>query len=340
MNGLYYYIKNSFAREIGVGSMKVIEKISSFAGKTFTLWVLLFAVIAYLAPDHFTWIGGYVVPLLGLVMFGMGLTISAADFKEVFRRPKDVALGVIGHYLVMPLLAFLLAYLLKLPPEIAVGVILVGCCPSGTASNVMVFLARGDVALAVAIASVSTLLAPIVTPLLILLLASKWVDINIWSLFVSIIQVVIIPLALGFIVKKFFGKQAEAGAKALPLVSVVAIVMIVSGVVAGSQAKLATAGPIIFAVVVLHNVLGFLLGFFFARLCGMDLAKQKAVAMEVGMQNSGLGVAIATAHFSPLAAVPSAIFSVWHNLSGSVLASIFSRMRGKEEQVDEHKMSS
>ncbi|MBG9790282.1 bile acid:sodium symporter family protein [Brevibacillus laterosporus] len=311
--------------------MGFVERISSFAGKTFTVWVLLFSVIAYVYPEHFTWIGAYVIPLLGIVMFGMGLTISASDFKEVFRRPKDVALGVIGHYLVMPLLAFLLAYFLELPPEIAVGVILVGCCPSGTASNVMVFLSRGDVALAVAIASVSTLLAPVVTPFLILLLASKWVDINIWSLFYSIIQVVIIPLALGLFVKKYFGKQAAASVKALPLVSVVAIVMIICGVVAGNQAKLASAGLIIFAVVVLHNVLGFLLGFLFARLCGMDLAKQKAVAMEVGMQNSGLGVAIATAHFSPLAAVPSAIFSVWHNISGSVLASIFSRMKEKNE---------
>ena len=154
-------------------------------------------------------------------MFGMGLTLSAADFKEVFRRPKEVALGVAGHFIIMPLLAFVLAIGFDLPKEVAVGVILVGCCPSGTASNVMVFLARGNVALAVAIASVSTILAPIVTPLLILLLASKWVNISIGSLFISIIQVVIIPLMLGFIVKKFFGKQAEAGAKALPLVSVI-----------------------------------------------------------------------------------------------------------------------
>ncbi|MGQ7278036.1 bile acid:sodium symporter family protein [Brevibacillus thermoruber] len=313
--------------------MMLIEKISSFAGKTFTVWVILVSVIAYLFPDHFKWIGGYVVPLLGIVMFGMGLTLSAADFAEVFRRPKDVAIGVVCHYVIMPGLAFLLAWGLDLPPEVAVGVILVGCCPSGTASNVMVFLARGDVALAVAIASVSTILAPIVTPLLILLLASKWVDINMWSLFASIIQVVIIPLALGFVIKKFFGKQAEASAKALPLVSTIAIVMIVAGVVAGSQAKLASTGPLIFAVVILHNVLGFLLGFYLARLFGMDLAKQKAVAMEVGMQNSGLGVAIATANFSPLAAVPSAIFSVWHNISGSILATIFSRMRDKNERT-------
>ncbi|MBV7507585.1 bile acid:sodium symporter family protein [Bacillus sp. sid0103] len=315
--------------------MKVIEKISSFAGKTFTLWVLIFAVIAYSFPEHFVWLGGYIVPLLGIVMFGMGLTLELSDFREVFRRPKDVALGVVGHFVIMPLLAFLLAVGLDLPKEVAVGVILVGCCPSGTASNVMVFLARGNVALAVAIASVSTILAPIVTPLLILLFASKWVDVSVSSLFLSIVQVVIVPLAVGFLIKKFFGKQAQAGAKALPLVSVIAIVLIVSAVVAGSAAKIAETGLLIFGVVILHNLLGFLIGFFFARLCGMDLAKQKAVAMEVGMQNSGLGVAIASAHFSPLAAVPSAIFSVWHNLSGSVLANIFSRMKDKH-QSDKH----
>ncbi|MFC7391441.1 bile acid:sodium symporter family protein [Scopulibacillus cellulosilyticus] len=315
--------------------MRVIERISTFAGKTFTIWVLLFAVMAYLFPGHFKVFGGYVVPLLGIVMFGMGLTLSAADFKEVFRRPKEVALGVIGHFIIMPVIAFLLAIGLHLPKEVAVGVILVGCCPSGTSSNVMVFLARGNVPLAVSIASVSTILAPIVTPLLILLFASKWVNVSVGSLFISIIQVIIIPLVLGFIIKKFFGKQAEAGAKALPLVSCIAIVLIVAGVVAGSQAQLSTTGPLIFAVVVLHNVLGFLIGFFFARLCGMDLAKQKAVSMEIGMQNSGLGVTIASTHFSPLAAVPSAIFSVWHNISGSILAIIYSRLKDRKSKNSE-----
>ena len=241
-----------------------------------------------------------------------------------------MALGVIGHFVIMPLIAFLLAVGLNLPKDIAIGVILVGCCPSGTASNVMVFLARGNVALAVAIASVSTILAPIVTPLLILLFASKWVHVSVWSLFLSVVQVIIVPLLLGFIAKRFFSKQARAGAKAMPLVSVVAIVLIVAGVVAGSAEKIAQTALLVFAVVILHNLLGFIIGFFFARLCGMDLAKQKAVSMEVGMQNSGLGVALATAHFSPLAAVPSAIFSVWHNLSGSLLANIYSRMKDKK----------
>lgn len=319
--------------------MKVLEKISTFAGKTFTLWVLLFSLVAYLHPQYFKWIGPYVVILLGIVMFGMGLTLSLDNIKEVFRRPKDVLLGVVGHYVLMPGLAFLLAFGLGLPKEIAVGVILVGCCPSGTASNVMVFLGKGDVALAVAIASVSTLLAPIVTPLLILLLASKWVAISFSGLFINIIQVVIVPLALGLIIKRFFGKQAEASTKVLPLVSVIAIVLIIAGVVAGSQAQLAKYGLSILGVVALHNILGFLFGFFFARLFGMDLSKQKAVALEVGMQNSGLGVTLAMANFSPLAAVPSAMFSVWHNISGSILATIFRRMKDKKTAFKEEKLA-
>lgn len=319
--------------------MKVLEKISTFAGKTFTLWVLLISLIAYLHPQYFKWIGPYVVVLLGIVMFGMGLTLSLDNIKEVFRRPKDVLLGVVGHYVLMPGLAFLLAFGLGLPKEIAVGVILVGCCPSGTASNVMVFLGRGDVALAVAIASVSTLLAPIITPLLILLLASKWVAISFSGLFINIIQVVIVPLALGLIIKRFFGKQAEASTKVLPLVSVIAIVLIIAGVVAGSQAQLAKYGLSILGVVALHNILGFLFGFFFARLFGMDLSKQKAVALEVGMQNSGLGVTLAMANFSPLAAVPSAMFSVWHNISGSILATIFRRMKDEKTAFKEEKLA-
>jgi bile acid:Na+ symporter, BASS family len=319
--------------------MRAVEKISNFAGKTFTFWVIIVALLAYMLPGDFKWIGKYTVPLLGIVMFGMGLTLSSADFKEVFRRPKEVAIGVVGHFIIMPLLAFLLSIGLHLPKEVAVGVILVGCCPSGTSSNVMVFLGRGNVALAVSIASVSTILAPIFTPLLILLLASKWVHVSVVSLFISIVQVIIVPLILGFLIKRFFGKQAAAGSKAMPLVSVIAIVLIVSGVVAGSQAQIAKTGLLIFAVVVLHNLLGYCLGFFFSRLFGMDIAKQKAVALEVGMQNSGLGVAIASASFSPLAAVPSAIFSVWHNISGSILAFIFSKIDNKKEKENESKLA-
>ena len=305
--------------------MNAIEKASNFVGKTFSFWVLLFACCGFFAPQLFVGYKGWITPLLGIVMFGMGLTLSTADFREVFRRPRDVAIGVVGHYLIMPGLAYLLAIVLRLPPEIAVGVILVGCCPSGTASNVMTFLAKGDVALGVSIASVSTLIAPLATPALVSLLAGKWMAINTGSLFLDIVQVVILPIVLGIVAKTLFRRQAAASVKALPLVSTVAIVLIIAIIVALNRPKLLSNGLLILVAVILHNLLGFALGYLFARLFGMDLAKRKAVMMETGMQNSGLGAALAAAHFTPLAAVPSALFSVWHNLSGSALATWFAR---------------
>ena len=305
--------------------MNAIEKLSHFVARTFSLWVVLFACLGFFAPQLFVGHKTWIAPLLGIVMFGMGLTLTAADFREVFRRPKDVAIGVVGHYLIMPGIAYVLAIALRLPPEVAVGVILVGCCPSGTASNVMTFLAKGDVALGVSIASVSTLIAPLATPALVSLLAGQWMDINAQSLFVDIVQVVIVPIALGLVVKALFSRQAAASVRALPLVSTATIVLIIAIVVALNHTRLLANGWLILAAVVLHNLLGFLLGYLFARLFGMNLAKRKAVTLETGMQNSGLGAALAAAHFSPLAAVPSALFSVWHNLSGSMLAAWFAR---------------
>ncbi|KOP78711.1 sodium transporter [Lysinibacillus sp. FJAT-14745] len=311
--------------------MKVLERFSQFISNTFAIWVLLFAALAFFIPSGFSWIGAYITTLLGIVMFGMGLTITVADFKEVLTRPKDVAVGVVGQFLIMPILAFLLVKLFNLQPEIAVGVILVGCCLGGTSSNVMTFLSKGDVALSVTVTSITTLLAPIVTPGLIYLFASEYIDVAPSALFMSIVKVIIIPIALGFIVQKFFNKQAKASVRIMPLVSVVAIVAIVAAVVAGNQQKIAETGLIIFAVVALHNCLGYLIGYLFGKIFGMNLAKKKAIAIEVGMQNSGLGASLAVAHFSPLAAVPSAIFSVWHNISGPILATIFSRMKDKDK---------
>jgi BASS family bile acid:Na+ symporter len=310
-------------------SVHAIGKASAFVGKTFSLWVLLFAALGFFVPQAFVGYKSWIAPLLGIVMFGMGLTLSTDDFRDVFRRPKDVAIGVVGHYLIMPGIAYVLAVALRLPPEIAVGVILVGCCPSGTASNVMTFLSRGDVALGVSIGAVSTLIAPFATPALVSLLAGAWMHINTTSLFLDIVQVVILPIALGIVAKTLFSRQAAASVQALPLVSTVAIVLIIAIIVALNQSKLLTNGLLMFAAVILHNLLGFALGYLFARLFGMDLAKRKAVMFETGMQNSGLGAALAAAHFSPLAAVPSALFSVWHNLSGSALATWFARRDDK-----------
>ncbi|MDC3412138.1 bile acid:sodium symporter family protein [Aquibacillus sp. 3ASR75-11] len=319
--------------------MKTLEKISSFVGSTFAVWVLLFAILSFVIPTGFTWIAPYIVPLLGIIMFGMGLTLSANDFKEVFRRPKDVAIGVGAQFTIMPLLAFALATLLPVSPEVAVGVILVGSCPGGTSSNVMTYLSKGDTALSVSITAVSTLLAPILTPALILLFASRWLPVSAGDLFLSIVKIVLVPIILGLVVKYLFGRKIEAGVKALPLVSVVAIVAIVAAVVGVNQEKIAETGLIIFAIVVLHNCLGYLFGYLLGKAFGMSPTKKRAVSIEVGMQNSGLGASLAAIHFSPLAAVPSAIFSVWHNISGPIIATIFRKQQEKEIESDDDRKS-
>lgn len=305
--------------------MQAIARLSHFVGNTFAIWVLLFAILAFFFPPQFRWIAPYIVPLLGIIMFGMGLTLSKNDFAEVFKRPGTVLIGVLGQFIIMPALAWALCKTLQLPPEIAVGVILVGCCPGGTASNVMAFLARGDVALSVAVTSVTTLLAPVVTPALIYLLASQWLEVSATAMFWSIVQVVILPILLGIMAQSLLRDKVKACVAVLPLVSVVAIVAIVAAVVAASQERIATSGMQIFAVVVLHNGLGLLLGYWLAKLVGLNVAQRKTLSIEVGMQNSGLGAALATAHFSPLAAVPSAIFSVWHNISGPLIATLYQR---------------
>ncbi|MBA2875956.1 BASS family bile acid:Na+ symporter [Anoxybacillus caldiproteolyticus] len=243
-------------------------------------------------------------------------------------------MGVAAQFIIMPLLAFALATLLPISREVALGVILVGCCLGGTASNVMTYLAKGDTALSVAVTTVSTLLAPILTPSLILLLAGKWLSVSAASLFWSIVKVVIAPIILGLLVKLLLKKQVEASVQILPLISVIAIVAIVAAVVGLNKEAIAKSGLTIFLIVVVHNGLGLLLGFWFAKLFRLSEPKQRAVSIEVGMQNSGLGAALATAHFSPLAAVPSAIFSVWHNISGPIIATYFRKKSETQETGD------
>lgn len=303
--------------------MKALASFSQFVGRTFALWVILFAVLGFVYPDIFKQVTPYIVTLLGIIMFGMGLTISLDDFKEVAKRPFEVGIGVVSQFLIMPLLAVLLTAVIPMSPEVAAGVILVGCCPGGTSSNVMTYLSKGDVALSVACTSVTTLLAPVVTPFLVWTFASQYLPVDAMAMFMSIVKVVLVPLALGFLLQKLLPGLVKAAVPALPLVSVVGIVLIVAAVVGASKGAIASSGLLIFAVVVLHNGLGYLLGFFAAKAAGLSLAKRKAIAIEVGMQNSGLGAALANAYFSPVAAVPSAIFSVWHNISGALLANYF-----------------
>ncbi|MDQ0995813.1 BASS family bile acid:Na+ symporter [Phyllobacterium ifriqiyense] len=308
--------------------MKILANFSAFIGKTFALWVIIFAVLGFLFPDTFKQLTPYIVTLLGIIMFGMGLTLSLDDFKEVGKRPFEVLIGVMSQFIIMPLLAVLLTRIIPMSPEIAAGVILVGCCPGGTSSNVMTYLSKGDVALSVACTSVTTLTAPLVTPFLVWLFASQYLPVDATAMFISILKVILLPLALGFLMQRLLPSIVKSAVPVLPLVSVVGIVLIVAAVVGASKGAILQSGLMIFAVVVLHNGLGYLLGFFAAQASGLSLSKRKAIAIEVGMQNSGLGAALASSYFSPVAAVPSAIFSVWHNISGALLANYFA---GKEE---------
>lgn len=311
--------------------MKILETISTIAGKYFAIWVICIAVIAFIAPEPFLIFGGYITILLGIVMFGMGLTLKAVDFKLVITNPVPVIIGVCAQYVIMPLSAFLIAYIMNLPAELAAGLVLLGSVPGGTASNVMVYLAKGNVPLSITMTSFSTLLAPIATPFILLLLAGKWMPVDPIAMFTSIIQVIIIPIILGIIIRRVVPQIVEKSINVIPLISVVAIMIIVSAVVAGNVDTIASAGSIIFAAVVLHNAFGLLFGYITARVVGLDESNRRAISIEVGMQNSGLGVALATAHFGPLAALPSVLGAVWHNISGPILATYWSKKPEKPE---------
>ncbi|WP_448757976.1 bile acid:sodium symporter family protein [Aggregatibacter sp.] len=312
--------------------MPHLLKLTQFVSKTFALWVLLFAFLAFISPEAFLEIRGYIPYLLGIVMFGMGITLTFNDFSEVVKHPKSVIVGVVGQFVIMPSIAFALAKLFVLPTDLAIGVILVGACPGGTSSNVMTYLAKGNTALSVACTTISTLLAPLLTPIIFYVLASQWIDIDASAMFASVLKMVLFPIFLGLVIRALFKKQMAQISQTMPLVSVIAIVLILAAVVAGSKDKIIDSGLLIFGVVVLHNCLGYLVGFIAAKTLRLNNYDSKAIAIEVGMQNSGLGAALATAHFNPIAAVPSAVFSFWHNVSGPILANYFSTLKNQHDE--------
>ena len=312
--------------------MPHLLKLTQFVSKTFALWVLLFAFLAFVSPEAFLEIRGYIPYLLGIVMFGMGITLTFNDFSEVVKHPKSVIVGVVGQFVIMPAIAFALAKLFALPTDLAIGVILVGACPGGTSSNVMTYLAKGNTALSVACTTISTLLAPLLTPIIFYVLASQWIDIDASAMFASVLKMVLFPIFLGLVIRALLKKQMAQISQTMPLVSVIAIVLILAAVVAGSKDKIIDSGLLIFGVVVLHNCLGYLVGFIAAKALRLNNYDSKAIAIEVGMQNSGLGAALATAHFNPIAAVPSAVFSFWHNVSGPILANYFSTLKNQNDE--------
>jgi len=313
--------------------MEKVEKIAKFITKLFPVWVLVFAAIAFLSPEPFKPYGKYVIYLLGMIMLGMGLTMSLDDFKLVFTRPKDVLYGVVLRCLIMPLVAFCVAKLLGLPPSLAAGLILVGACPSGTASNVMTFIAKGDTALSVTVSSINTILAPVLTPYIFLFFAGALIPIDAGALLFDILKIVLFPVTLGILIRMFASDFVDRITKIIPLVSVLSIIAIISIVVALSAAKLATVAGIAFAAVALHNALGLSIGYGASRAAGINHKKSKAICFEIGMENSGLAVALALAHLDPIAAIPGAIFSVWHNFTGSMLAGYWGARDEKEPDV-------
>lgn len=313
--------------------MTTIKRISDFIARWIGLVVLLAALFSLAFPGVFNHIEMRAInPMLGVIMFGMGLTLSLDDFRVVLSRPLDILIGCMAQFAVMPLLALLLVKLFALPADLALGVILVGCCPGGTASNVITYLAKGDLALSVGMTAVSTLLAPLLTPLLTLLLAGTFVDVDATGMLLSIVYVVIAPILGGFLVQKLMPHLTNRVLPYLPAFSSIVIAVVVAIIVSHTADRLLGSGMLVILVVVLHNIGGLLLGYIAGLLCRIPMHKRVAISIEVGMQNSGLASSLATMHFAafPLAAIPGAIFSVWHNISGAIVARIYSsRIEGK-----------
>ncbi|WKY46594.1 bile acid:sodium symporter family protein [Eubacteriaceae bacterium ES3] len=316
----------------------MIFKIAKGISKYFGLIIIICMLLGFMKPEVFSWVtiklmGQSVITLLlGLIMFGMGMTLKLEDFKVVIKKPLDILKGTAAQFLIMPLLAVILSKLFGLQEGLMVGVVLVGTCPGGTSSNVIAYMAGGDVAFSVAMTTVSTLLAPILTPAITYFLIRQTVSFDPVSMFVSIIEVVIVPIALGLLIKSLLKERADFVNEFMPAVSALAIACIVGGVIGANSENILSSLGIIVIVIILHNLLGYALGYFVGRLSGMSRKKCITMAVEVGMQNSGLAASLATSQFAavPIAAVPAALFSAWHNVSGAIFAAI---IKSREQSI-------
>ena len=279
--------------------MESLVSFSKWLSKWFIVAVILWAAFNYALPATSSWVIPNTAYLLGLILFGMGLTLTTEDFKRIAKRPIPVVLGTVAHYVIMPGLAWLLCMIFHLKGATAAGVILVGSCPSGT-----------------------TLLAPLMIPTLLSFLAGQYVSVPAQSLFLSTLRIVVVPIILGVLIHSIFGKKIDAIIKIMPLISQAAILLIVGAVVSANHANIFTAATaLVIPVVMLHNLCGYALGFGFSKILGLEEPQQKAITFEVGMQDSSLGATLAMKYFVPQAAIPSTIFSIWHNISGSILSS-------------------
>ena len=286
----------------------------------FPFLAFIFAVVAYFWPDMFVGFKPAITPLLMLIMLSMGITLSLEDFRQVARQKFALILGVVLQFLIMPAAAFLICLALGLEGDLLIGMMLVGTSAGGTASNVMSYLAKGDLALSVSMTLTSTLLSVVLMPFLTWLYIGQKIDVPVTNMLIDLVQITLLPLILGVILNKFLGKGVKRIEPFLPAVSIAVIVLIIAIVVALNNKRLHEVGFIVVIAVILHNGAGLFFGYVGAKIFGFSEKIARTIAIEVGMQNSGLSVALALKHFSGLSALPGAIFSIWHNISGSLLA--------------------
>lgn len=320
-------------------NIRFMKRIFKLVEKYFFIIILIAVVIALFNPMAFNWVleefmGVNIINiLLGLILFGMGTTLRIEDFTNVFRRPKEILVGVSAQYIVMPLIAFALASLFSLEAGLTVGLILVGTVPGGTASDVITFLAKGDLALSVSLTAVSTVISPIVTPIITLILIGNQIAFNPVEMFISIVQIVIIPIGFGLFLNYKFPKFCEELKDYLPTLSSVVIAIIVAGVIGANKEAIISSSLIIIAVIILQYFIGISLGFIVAYLSGMNRKQMITIAIELAFQNSGLSTSLAKTHFPALtlATVPGALYSVWQNFAGSILAYIFTKYLTNED---------
>ena len=286
----------------------------------FPLWAVLLSAVAYLYPEYFAPHKGLIVPFLSLIMLGMGVTLSVDSFLSVLKKPSVVILGTLMQYTLMPFFAWLICLVLKLPTDLMAGVVLLGCCPGGTASNVICYLAKGDVALSIVLTSVSTLIAFLATPFLTWLYIGQTVEVDVMGMLVSVVKIVLVPVVFGLSINYFFEEKIRKIRDIFPAISALAIVIIIAVIIGVNRGSLENMGLMVLLAVVLHNGLGLAGGYGVAKALKLSETEARTIAIEVGMQNSGLSVALAIKHFTAAAALPGAIFSIWHNLSGAFLA--------------------
>lgn len=291
----------------------------------FPLAAILVSVFSVLFPAYLSSIKEAIVPLLGLVMLGMGMTLRPENFFEVLKRPKLIAIGVALQFLLMPLIAYLVSKLFALSPALLVGMVLLGSCPGGTASNVICYLARGDVALSISLTTISTMLAFVCTPLLTWIYVGQSVPVPVLEMMLNIFKIIILPVGLGVLANYYFATQLRFIKHIFPFLSAFSIVMIIGIIVALNSSQLFLVALPVIAAIFWHNGIGLVSGYYLSKFLGLEERQCRAIAIEVGMQNSGLAVALAQSYFQAVAALPGALFSIWHNITGSILAGIWSR---------------